>query len=89
MVVKLLVMGCNAVNGSTYTVALKKIRICQRNYRIQWGRSDCKSKETIPRIVSDVEVLKLNYEAIVWQILFPDYLAGVCYYAGLVPRGFP
>ena len=89
MVVKLLVMGCNAVNGSTYTGALKKIRICQRNYRIQWGRSDCKSKETIPRIVSDVEVLKLNYETIVWQILFPDYLAGVCYYANLVPRAFP
>ena len=51
MVEKLLVMGSNAVNGSTYR------------------RSENK--------------------AIVWQILFPDYFAGVCYYANLVPRAFP
>ena len=30
-------------------------------------------------IVCQVEVLKLNYEAIVWQVILPDYLAGVCH----------
>ena len=32
-------------------------------------------------IVCLVEVLKLNHAAIVWRIILPDYLAGVCHYA--------
>ena len=28
-----------------------------------------------------VEFLKLNKEAIVWKIILPDYLAGICHYA--------
>ena len=48
MVAELLVTGCNAVNGSAH---LKKIRTWPRNWRIQWGRWDCKSKEVIVGIV--------------------------------------
>ena len=33
------------------------------------------------RIVCHVEFLKFNQEAIVWKIILPDYLAGVCHYA--------
>ena len=35
----------------------------------------------IVAIVCHAEVLKLNQEAIVWQIILPDYLAGVCHNA--------
>ena len=49
-----------------------------RNSRIQWGWWDCKSKEMIVGIVCCVKVLKLNHEAIVWQIIIlQDYLAGI------------
>ena len=30
---------------------------------------------------SIVDVLKPNHTAIVWQIILPDYLAGICHYA--------
>ena len=63
-----------------HTGALKKIRSRLRNSRIQWGRWDCKSKEMIVGIICLVEVLKLNHKAIVWQIILPDYLAGVHHY---------
>ena len=45
----------------------KTMWVCRRTREIQWGRWDCKS------IVCHVEVLKLNHEAIVWQIILPDY----------------
>ena len=32
-------------------------------------------------ILFHVEFLKLNKEAIVWKIILPDYLAGICHYA--------
>ena len=32
-------------------------------------------------IVCDIQVLELNHEAIVWQIILTDYLAGVCHNA--------
>ena len=32
-------------------------------------------------IICLVEILKLNHEMIVWKIVLPDYLAGVCHYA--------
>ena len=48
-----------------HTGALKKIRTWKRNWRIQWGRWDCKSKEMSFGIVCHIEVLKLNHEAIV------------------------
>ena len=32
-------------------------------------------------ILCHVEFLKLNKEAIVWKIILPDYLAGICHYA--------
>ena len=48
-----------------HTGALKKIRTWKRNWSIQWGRWDCKSKEMSFGIVCHIEVLKLNHEAIV------------------------
>ena len=33
-------------------------------------------------MVCHVEVLKLNHEVIVWQIILPDYLAGICHWRG-------
>ena len=48
-----------------HTGALKKIRTWKRNWRIQWGRWDCKSKEMSFGIVCHIEFLKLNHEAIV------------------------
>ena len=48
-----------------HTGVLKKIRTWKRNWRIQWGRWDCKSKEMSFGIVCHIEVLKLNHEAIV------------------------
>ena len=57
------------------------LRTWPKKWRIQWGRWDCKSKEMTVGIVCHVEFLKLNQEAIVWKIILPDYLAGVCHYA--------
>ena len=57
------------------------LRTWPKKWRIQWGRWDCKSKEMTVGIVCHVEFLKLNQEAIVWKIILPDCLAGVCHYA--------
>ena len=39
-----------------HTGALKKIRTWPKNWRIQWGQWDCKSKEMVVGIVCHVDV---------------------------------
>ena len=67
MVVEILVMGCNAVNGYAHQCS-EKVKDLKRNWRIQWGRWDCQSKEMIVEIICHVEVLMLNQEVIVTRL---------------------
>ena len=48
------------------------LRTWPKKWKIQWGSVG---------LSCHVEFLKLNKEAIVWKIILPDYLAGICHYA--------
>lgn len=56
MVVEILLMGCNVVNGSAHQSS-EKVKGLKRNWRIQWGWWECKLKEMIVEIICHVKVL--------------------------------
>ena len=79
-------MGRNALTGSAC-----RRRVLAEELENPTGRRNCKSKK-MGRIVGLVYHFKscvsqtepqgeLKHEASVWQIILPEYVAGVCHYA--------